>query len=117
TVDAQTVAAALEEYDADTGRYVFDGGADLSGLAPGEVVLFEDHSLARIVAVQEDGGRAVVETEPATLAEYIDSGEVGWDYAVDFGDAAASGLLDEMRVFLGPTQLEPVRHEGPELKY
>src|SRR5690606_27994576 len=118
SVEGDVVRDALADYDRESGRYVFEGEpSEVTALAPGEVVLFKDHSLARIEGVSQESGQTVVETSPATLAEYIDTGELGWDYEVDFGSAEARSWLKEATVFLGPVQLQPQRSNEAAIKY
>jgi len=117
---AQTVAAATFEsalVDVSDGVYRLDGDADLGAIEPGAVVLFEEHSLVRVLEVKEDGDEVVLVTEPAPLNEYISDGELGWDYQIDFDASQAQRWYEGMDVFLGPLQLQPAERPEAALKF
>ncbi|MBT5774948.1 MAG: hypothetical protein HOH95_11295 [Dehalococcoidia bacterium] len=115
TVDAATVQSALIDADRDTGEYRLDSDA-ADNIEVGSVVLFEEHSLVRILDKRDDGGDVVLMTEPAPLNEYISDGELGWDYAIDFG-GSQTNWLDGMTVFLGPYQLQPAERSEAAIKF
>ncbi len=52
---------------------------DATLVAPGRVVLVAGKALFRSKSVRTEAGALVVETEPATLADVIESGTVSWD--------------------------------------
>ncbi len=115
TVPASAVNDSLK--DVSDGVYRLDGDADLDGVEVGSVVLFEEHSLVRVLAMSEDGGDTLLTTEPAPLSEYIVDGEVGWDYEIDFGDSQTRSWTDGLGVALGPYQLRPTDRSETALKY
>jgi hypothetical protein len=115
TVSAAVVNEALRS--AEDGVYRLDGDANLDGVEVGSVVLFEEHSLVRVLESREEGGEIVLVTEPAALNEYIEDGALGWDYAIDFGAASTRNWADTFGVFLGPVQLQPVDDAEVALKY
>ena len=115
TVDAATVDEALMSVE--DGVYRLDGDADLDAIEVGAVVLFEEHSLVRILEKREDGDELVLVTEPAALNEYIEDGELGWDYQIDFDASQASRWTDGIGVFLGPFELAPAERSETALKF
>lgn len=120
TSDAQTVSAATVSdalMSVEDGVYRLDDSADLEGVEPGSVVLFEEHSLVRVLERREESGETVLVTEPAPLNEYIEDGELGWDYEINFGASQTSHWTDGLGVFLGPVQLQPAERTETALKY
>ena len=115
TVDASTVQSALIEADRDTGEYRLDSDA-ADNIEVGSVVLFEEHSLVRILDKRDDGGEVLLMTEPAPLNEYISDGDLGWDYAIDFGGSQTS-WLHGMTVFLGPYQLHAAERNETAIRF
>ena len=115
TVAAATVDEAL--VDVTDGVYRLDGDADLGSIEPGSVVLFEEHSLVRILEMRQEGGEVVLVTEPAPLNDYIIDGEIGWDYQIDFDTSRAQHWSQGMNVFLGPLQLQPAEWSETALKF
>ena len=115
TVSTETVDSALK--DVSDGVYRLDGDADLGAIEPGSVVLFEEHSLVRVLEKRDEGGEIVLVTEPAPLNEYIKDGELGWDYQIDFDASRASRWYQGMDVFLGPFQLQPAERSETALKF
>ncbi|MEZ4817817.1 MAG: hypothetical protein R2776_07590 [Flavobacteriaceae bacterium] len=76
----------LEQYNSETGTYIFSDDADeIEDLEVGKVVLFETHSLRKITAVKKEAGKIIVESEYARLTDYFSeasisySANVAWD--------------------------------------
>lgn len=115
TMTAATVADALIEVE--DGVYRLDNSVDYGTIDVGSVVLFEEHSLVRVVEIEEPSGELVLITEPAALNEYIADGELAWDYAIDFDASQARHWTDGLGVALGPVQLRPVGRTETALKF
>ena len=115
TVSADAVDSLLK--DVSDGVYRLEKDGDLDGVEAGSVVLFEEHSLVRVLEKREEGGEIVLVTEPAPLNEYISDGELGWDYQIDFDASSAGRWYEGMGVFLGPTQLQPAERSETALKF
>ncbi len=93
---------AVQSADGD-GGYTFDAdAAQRAGLdlSEGRVLLVAGDSLGRIVDSSTASGAVTVTTEPASLADAIEDGEVGWDvpltydfdhFVTDPDEAAVSG--------------------------
>lgn len=73
-------ARALESWEPG-GAARFDASVltDVTLVAPGRVVLVAGKALFRSKAVRTEANMLVVDTEPATLADVIESGTVSWD--------------------------------------
>lgn len=67
-----------------SGTYRFRSADWVSALRLGQVVIFANHALVKVSAVEPAGGDVVVRTEPAALNEAIKDGRVGWRYGVDW---------------------------------
>lgn len=86
TVVSGDALAAVESGDAD-GEFTFDADlADKAGLdlSKGRVLLVAGDSLGRITDRSASGGSVKVTTEPASLADAIEDGTVGWDVPLTY---------------------------------
>lgn len=89
----------LDEVDPDEQRYAFDADAlDERGFSieSGSVLLLSGLALRRVTAVEEDGSRVVVETEPASLDEAISEGTVAWDAELGFSAERVPTPADDL---------------------
>lgn len=69
--------AALES--ASNTQLVFKGSPEtLKALKPGQVVLFEGHSIKKISSITESGGKTIVNTTPAKFNEYFKSAKISY---------------------------------------
>jgi hypothetical protein len=77
----------LVDYDATAGRWEFEpGGADAAGLNEGDALLVAGRGIGRITAIRDEGGRTIVETGDASLADVIADGSFSWDATVSPGE-------------------------------
>jgi hypothetical protein len=82
-----TVINDLENYNAETGTYTFSSSADeVEDLKPGNVVLFETHSLRKIKSTKKEGGRIILETEFATLNEYFKDAHIAYSAPINWDE-------------------------------
>ena len=128
-VDAATVAREFHGGDADGTLRFGPGASELKDLKPGVALAVEGVALRKVVSVSESGGEIVVRTEDATLADFVKSGHLGWDYAVDWNSlpaatyktAAAGAGLDTHRIASATDVAPPDRGTfdvaGTEMKF
>lgn len=84
----------LIDYDAAAGRWEFaPGTAEAASLREGDALLVAGRGIGRITSIRDEGGRTVVTTGDASLADVIESGTMAWDAAVSPG---AQWLSDEV---------------------
>lgn len=92
----------LESYNAETGEYVFAGGAsEVKALQPGSVVMFEGHSLRKVKAVTKEGGRVILNTEFAKLTDFYKDAQISYSQKVDWG----SGSMADAKLNVGEPQV------------
>ncbi len=85
---ASMTAATTEDIDAGT-RYVFpNASSQVSALAIDNIVLFSGMGLGRVTAITSDQGTVTIDTEPATLDEFVQDGTIAWGHTVDFAQTA-----------------------------
>ncbi|QIE60785.1 hypothetical protein G5B37_14840 [Rasiella rasia] len=77
---------ALVSYTPETGMYVFNKNAAVSGLKPGSVVLFEGHSLRKITAVKTQGSTIEVQSEFAKLTDYYKDLDLSYTAPINWSD-------------------------------
>ena len=101
----------LESYD--DSKMVFDGNpAVIAALESGKVVLFEGHSLRKIIAVSSAGGKTTVSTKPANFNEYYKSANVSFEKHMYW---TASNLSNSgIRVANGKLRAVTGTEDGPE---
>lgn len=88
-IERSAAVKALQSVSADGSVFVFDGSEPaLSDLAPGKVILLERLAVRKVRAVQRDGPRLAVLTEPASLTETIRDGTIRWSVPFHFADLA-----------------------------
>jgi hypothetical protein len=80
-----------------TGTYRFRPSDWVSGLQPGQVVIFANHSLVKITSIEQAGGEVVVQTERAAMNDAIRDGEVKWTYPVDWNNLPAASYAEMER--------------------
>ena len=86
-VDRASVKAGLKAIDDSEGGAILRFGKDVAAveaLRPGQIVAFESVGIARIDAIQEEGGELVVTTSGATLDEFITDGVLAFDAPIRF---------------------------------
>ncbi len=94
-VDQATVRAHLLGRSDDGATFRFAAAADaVRSLVPGQVVIFAGTALRRVSRVTDTGSEIVVETEPATLAEAIRQGSMGWRYDIAWDRLPAASFTD-----------------------
>lgn len=101
------------------------GLAGAGDLQAGSVALLGGAGPRTIVAVEHDGSDLVVRTTPASLGQVIESGTLGWTYALDWNDLPTtawfgvngSGLELAAVGDLPPSVLQELDVRGSELKF
>jgi hypothetical protein len=79
------------------GTYRFRPTDWASGLQPGQIVIFANHSLVKVTSVEQAGGEVVVHTERAAMNEAIRDGQVNWTYPVDWNNLPAESYREMER--------------------
>jgi len=86
-VEGSAAVKALQSVSADGSVFVFDSSEPaLSTLAAGKVMLLERLAVRKVKAIQRDGSRLAVLTEPASLTETIREGTIRWNVPVHFAE-------------------------------
>lgn len=81
--DAMQVATS-EETDGGM-RYVFpDASPEVTDIQVDDVVLFSGVGLGRVTAITAEDSTVTVETESATLDEFVQDGTIAWGFNIDF---------------------------------
>lgn len=101
--------AALIDANLDTG--VFELSSDeLQNqnitLQPGNVLLLEGLAVVRMLTVSDVGGTTTVTSDPATLADAIESGSVGWDVSIGYEE------LSQAKAYVGKIACTPAVDPG-----
>jgi hypothetical protein len=82
-VPLDIMSKAFEKFDLATNSMIFAASAtEIKSLKTGSVVLFEGHSIKKIVSVTESGGKIVVKTTKGKFTDYYKSAKI--DYSTKF---------------------------------
>lgn len=109
-IDAETIAANLENAYAEDGVYRFDPTAtELAKLSAGTVVVLSGVDLVRVTDVEVTDDAIVLTTEPASIPDAVSDAEVSWDVGVDVSKPIqrndGSGMLSPLaapQIVCGP---------------
>lgn len=90
-IEPQNFIQSLRGYTPDHTIFVFDRSSEAArSLQPGKILFVPGLTLAKVIAVAEDGADFVVGVDDHTpLTEAIESGTIKWDAPVNFQQAAA----------------------------
>jgi len=91
----QVSAGAMDgvsRIETDTGAsYVFPNvSSEVQAIGVGDVVLFSGLGLGRVSAVTPNQDGLTIDTEPATLDEFVQDGTIAWGHTVDFAQTPDS---------------------------
>jgi hypothetical protein len=85
-VDHGSVAQSIVAISPDGSTFVFNRApASILKAMPGTTVLLAGLALRKISSVHTNGGFALVQTAPATLADAIQDGTITWGHTITFG--------------------------------
>jgi hypothetical protein len=94
-VKLETMSKAFEKFEKATNTMTFANSAtELKSLKTGSVVMFEGHSIKKIVSVTESSGKILVKTTPGKFVDYFKSAKINYGSKFNW----TSSVLNSARI-------------------
>ena len=89
-VDEATVRKTLRSVSTNGNVLVFDPSPQIQKLGPGSVLFMQGLAVRKVLATMPFESETALLTVPAAITDYIQEGQIHWDYPVRFSATSAS---------------------------